>query len=230
MPQLICTIPARAGSVRLPGKNLADLNGRPMIAYTIEVALSSRFFEEVYVCTESRTIADVAVAHGASVPFLVPEALCGELVASHVPCQHVADRLGAATDEILVVLQPTSPLRSVDDLERSVRRFLDENLNFLVSVTPIDPHYFHWAVQPGEDGQWEMYFGDRYMKERPLLPPVYRPNGSVKIARCEALREEGHFFGDRLGTIEVPEERAVHVATAFDLAVCELLLAQRGEV
>ena len=71
-----------------------------------------------------------------------------------------------------------------------------------------------------------MYFGSKFLMERPLLPPVYRPNGSIKIGRLDRLKELGHFFGDKLGTIETPEERSVHVATRFDFDICESLLSR----
>jgi CMP-N,N'-diacetyllegionaminic acid synthase len=229
---MLCCIPARAGSKRLPGKNLLPLAGKPMIAYSIELALASAVFEAVYVCTEDPTISEVARRYGASVPILMPLELCGDLVPSHVPCQHLAERLAeqGQPKEILVCLQPTSPLRSLKDLQESVDHFVKDDLDFLVSVTPIDPHYFHWAIVPQEEGNcWGMYFGDEYMRERPLLPPVYRPNGSIKIARLDKLREVGHFFGPRLGVVETPEEHSVHVGNRFDFDLCQFLLTRHAQ-
>lgn len=221
-PSLFCCVPARLGSKRLPRKNLLPLAGRPLLAHTITTARESGLFDAVFVCTESAEIADAARARGATAPVLLPPELCGDLVASHVPCQNLAGSLGRA-DDVLVCLQPTSPLRSVDDIHAAVERFRRDDLDFLVSITPIDPHYFHWAVRSGADG-WGMYFGNQYLIERPLLPSVHRPNGAIKIARLGRLREVGHFFGPRLGVVEMPEERSVHVATQFDFDLCEFLL------
>ena len=223
---MICTIPARGGSKRLPRKNVVDLAGKPLIAYSIESALESRLFDEVYVCTDDAEIADVAVGYGATVPKLLPENLCGDLVASHVPCQFIARELskrGLQVDSLLC-LQPSSPLRIADDVRAAVEEYRRGDFDFVVSVTPIDPHYFHWAVIPCEEPYWRMFFGVEYLKERPLLPVVYRPNGSIKIAKVDALASVGHFFGERLGTCETPEERSVHVANKFDLKVCEAIL------
>jgi N-acylneuraminate cytidylyltransferase/CMP-N,N'-diacetyllegionaminic acid synthase len=227
---MLCAIPARGGSKRLARKNLRTLAGMPLIVHSIDVARRSGLFDQVYVCTEDQEIADVARAHGATVPIMMPGELCGDLVASHIPCQYLARHLsseGRAIDT-LVCLQPTSPLRSVDDLTGAVEKFQEGELDFLVSVTPVDPHDFHWAVVPNGNGYWRMYFGDEYLKERPLLPPVFRPNGSIKIARLAALERVGHFFGERMGVIETPPERSVHVALEFDLKLCELLLAGRA--
>ena len=222
---MICTIPARGGSKRLPRKNVRELAGKPLITYSIEAALECGLFDQVYVCTEDEQIAKTAIQFGAVVPQLVPEDLCGDLVASHIPCQHIAARLPAdgAIDSLLC-LQPSSPLRSAQDIREAVARFSEGKFDFVVTVTAIDPHDFHWAVIPGEGAYWKMFFGTQYHQERPLLPPVYRPNGSIKIARLSALAATGNFFGERLGVIETPVERSVHVAVEFDLKLCETIL------
>jgi CMP-N,N'-diacetyllegionaminic acid synthase len=222
---MICTIPARGGSKRLARKNLRELAGKPLIAYSIEAALATGLFSQVYVCTEDEEIARTAIQFGAVVPELVPGELCGDLVASHIPCQYIATRLskGEPPDSLLC-LQPSSPLRSAQDILDAVEKFSGGQFDFLVSVTPVDPHDFHWAVVPGEGLYWRMFFGSEYMKERPLLPPVYRPNGSIKIAKLSVLAAIGNFFGERLGVIETPVERSVHVAVEFDLQRCETIL------
>ena len=225
--KMICTIPARGGSKRLPRKNVRKLAGKPLIAYSIEVALETGLFDQVYVCTEDEEIAGVARQYGATVPELVPEELCGDLVASHIPCQYIAGRL-PAHEQIasLLCLQPSSPLRSPQDIRAGIERFSRGVFDFVVSVTPVDPHDFHWAVVPAEGDYWKMFFGTQYLKERPLLPPVYRPNGSIKIAKLSALAAAGSFFGERLGVIETPVERSVHVAVEFDLKLCETILSR----
>ena len=210
----------------MPRKNVRELAGKPLIAYSIEAALGSGLFSKVYVCTEDAEIAEVAVRYGAVVPRLMPEELCGDLVASHVPCQFLAAEIGKTGEpfESLLCLQPSSPLRCAEDIRGAVSLYQQGNFDFVVSVTPIDPHYFHWAVVPAKESYWKMFFGTEYMKERPLLPVVCRPNGSMKIARLSALSSLGNFFGERLGVFETPEERSVHVATEFDLSVCQAVL------
>jgi len=222
---MICTIPARGGSKRLPRKNVRLLASKPVIAYSIEAALESGLFDQVYVCTEDEEIARTAIQFGACVPELVPQDLCGDLVASHIPCQYIAKRLTSGDAiESLLCLQPSSPLRSAQDIRDAVEKFSEGHCDFLVSVTPVDPHDFHWAVVRGEDSYWRMFFGSQYLKERPLLPPVYRPNGSIKVAKLSALAVTGNFFGERLDVIETPPDRSVHVAIEFDLKLCETIL------
>jgi len=231
---MMCAIPARGGSKRLARKNVRELAGKPLIAYSIEAARASGLFEAVYVCTDEAEIAEVALRHGAVVPRLMPEELCGDLVASHVPCQFLAAEIAktgqsSASLDSPLCLQPSSPLRSAEDIRGAVDLYRQGSFDFVVSVTPVDPHYFHWAVVPAGEGYWKMFFGTEYMKERPLLPVVCRPNGSIKIARLDALSRLGNFFGERMGVFETPEARSVHVATEFDLTICEAILKQEQE-
>ena len=224
--RMACVIPARLGSKRIPRKNLRLIAGRPLIAHSIDSALSSSLFDTVYVCTESEEIARAAATYGAEAG-LVAEDLCTDLVPSWKPCVALVDRLnreGAHFGDLLC-LQPTSPLRSVQDIERGVRAFYEQDCDFVVSVTEIDPHYFHWALE--EDGSWRMAFGDEYMIERPLLPRRYRPNGSIKVAKLDALKRVGHFFGKSLRCVQTPEERSVHVGVELELQFADFLL-QRG--
>lgn len=230
MSDMLCGIPARGGSKRLPRKNVLPLAGRPMIAYSIEAAKRSELFEKIYVCTEDPEIAEIAVREGAEVPYLMPKELCGDLISSCAPCEHLAERLadcGNPQDSMLC-LQPSSPLRSADDIKAAVTHFHEGDYDFIVSVTPIDPHYFHWAVVKDDELYWRMYFHDDFMMERQFLLPAFRPNGSIKIAKLEPLKQIGHFFGPKMGVIETPEERSIHVATAFDLELCEFLARKRS--
>jgi len=228
MTDLFCAIPARGGSERLPRKNLALLAGLPLIAHSIRAARAAGCFAEVHVATDDPEIAAVARDHGAVVPTLAPAELTGPLVASHRPCQWLHAELGSRA-EVLVCLQPTSPRRSADDIRAGIERFRRGDVDFVVSVTRIDPHYFHWAVVRDEQENGRLYFEREgfIAIERPLLPPVYRPNGAIKIGRLDALKRAGHFFARPFGTIEMPEERSVHVAEQFHLDLCRLLAGGR---
>lgn len=199
-----------------------------MIEYTIVAAHASGLFDDVFVCTESEEIAQVARRAGARVPELVPGELCGPEVASWVPCVDVASRLDGARVEALVCLQPTSPFRSPEDIARGVELFLRSGADFVQSVTPVDPHYFHWALAHDEGSGWRMVFGDDYLVERTQLPPRYRPNGSIKIAKRDALESHKSFFGPSLECFETPEERSLHVGSPFEFEVADYLATTRS--
>jgi CMP-N-acetylneuraminic acid synthetase len=222
----LCVIPARGGSKRLPRKNVALLGGRPLVNWTIEAAQASGVFDEVLVSTEDEEIARVAQSAGASTDPQRPEALSGDEVTNVEVCLHVYDQLADAGRryEAVVCLQPSSPLRSGADIRDAWDRFVSSEPDFLVSATVIDPHYCHWALDKQDNGRFGMLFGDRYLMPRQRLPKFYRPNGAIKIARINALRERRAFFGPSLDILEMPEERSTHVALPFDLAICEALL------
>jgi CMP-N-acetylneuraminic acid synthetase len=223
----LCVIPARRGSKRLPLKNILPLAGKPMLAYSVEAALESGLFDQVFVSTEDEEIGTIAKRYGAVV-HQRPLELAYDLVSVTDVCINVYQARQAAGDtyDAIVCLQPSSPLRTAEDICGAWEQFVTSGADFLVSVTPIDPHYFHWAVHPTGDW-WGMVFGDKYIMERPLLPLVYRPNGSIKIGRVDTLLKQRNFFGPRLFVYETPEERSVHVATQFDFDVAEHLLRKR---
>jgi len=220
---MACVIPARLGSKRITRKNLRLIGGKPLLAHSIGAALESELFNTVYVCTESKEIAAAARDHGAQAR-LVAQELCTDLVPSWKPCVELVKQLNSegANFSDLLCLQPTSPLRSAEDICSGVHAFYNEDCDFILSVTEIDPHYFHWALQY-EQG-WKMVFGDDYMTERPLLPKRYRPNGSIKVAKIDALERTGHFFGPSLSCIQTPEERSVHVGVEFEFQLADFLL------
>jgi CMP-N,N'-diacetyllegionaminic acid synthase len=221
-------IPARGGSKRIPRKNVKLLRGKPLISYTIETALKSKMTPDVWVCTEDQEIADISESCGARV-YRIPNSMAGDDVSSTVPCLDLLDHLEkhyGKDFEFLFNLQPTSPLRSVEDLWGSYSSFIRAQKDFLVSVTEIDPHYFHWALKGNEDA-WAMYFGSKYMKERIHLEKVYRPNGAIKLAKVGALRKSGNYFGEGLSVYSMPEERSIHIGNYFDFKCTEAMLDGR---
>lgn len=219
--RILIAIPARGGSKRLFRKNLADLHGKAMMSHTISAAIDAGLCDDVFVCTEDEEIASVAKRDGAKV-FQIPESMAGDLVSSTVPCLELYDSLKRDGKEIdyIITLQPTSPLRTGEDIKSSFDVMQASRSDYLVSVTPIDPHYFHWAFTE-KNGAWGMFFGKEFMKERLLLPPILRPNGAIKIAKTDKLKETENFlFHDYpIAVYVMPEERSIHVATTFDL-VC----------
>jgi len=226
---VLFAIPARGGSKRLKRKNLALLGGKPMLAYTIAAAWESGLADEVYVCTEDAEIADISKAYGAMV-FPISESMAADDVSSTVPCLALYDFLvrDDRIPDFIFNLQPSSPLRTAVDIQNAFEALRVAQADFLVSVTAIDPHYFHWALQQHEQG-WSMFFGERFLRERTMLDPVWRPNGAIKLARALQLKRSGNFFGSPLAVCEMPEERSIHVATGFDLTCAEAMLGKTSD-
>ena len=220
-----CLIPARGGSKRLLRKNVAPLGGRPMLAWTIDAAAGSGVFDRILVSTEDPDIAATAETLGAEVPGLRRTELAGDTVTNVQVALDFAHRMDWAEDDAVVCLQPSSPLRTADHVRVAWETFVEGGFDFAVSVGPVDPHHFHWAMHE-VDGRWQMVFGDRYLAVRQSLPPVYGPNGAIKIARIGALARQGDFFGTPLGVAVMPQAASLHVATPTDLKIAEALLEE----
>lgn len=230
MSRFLCVVPARGGSERLRGKNLLPLAGKPMIAYTIEAARECGLFDAVYVSTDSPEIAAQARSFGAQTPEPLPAERARPDQASMGACTWLHDRLkerGLGPWEWLFCLQPSSPLRTAEDL-RAAAALVDEGrFEHVVSVTPIDPHYHHWAMRDRE-GFLEPVFGPEYQVDRQYLPEALRPNGAIKAMRTDLVGLHETFFDSRrVGYLRMPEERSVHVAFETDFLLAEALLRRR---
>ena len=221
-------IPARSGSKGLAHKNILELDGRPVLAYSIEAARKSGLFRDVFVATDDPRYADLAREWGAAVPFLLSPEVAGDAVSSTDALLYVWEREGRGED-LLWCLQPTSPFRLPEDLlgaRELFSRFPDTAC--VVSGTPVDPHFFHWVLRPEENHRCGMWFGEEFLKDRSLLPPVFRPNGMIKVGRREVVASRRHFFVDPLRMLETPEERSIHIRSALDLALCRMLVREGG--
>jgi CMP-N,N'-diacetyllegionaminic acid synthase len=221
---ILIAIPARGSSQRLPRKNILPLNKTPLIIYTIEAAQKADITSDIWVCTDNDEIADISKDSGAKI-YGIPDNMARDDVSSTEPCLALLSHLkqqGKIFDYIFN-LQPTSPLRNSEDIILSLETIKNNKADFLVSVTEIDPHYFHWAMIEREN-KWQMYFGNKYMKERIYLESTYRPNGAIKLARTKQLIKKGNFFGNNLTVYNMPEERSIHVGNAFDFSCAEGLL------
>ena len=136
-PFIVAVIPARGGSKRLPRKNIIDLNGKSLIAYTIEAALKSKYINKVIVSTEDKEIAEVAEKFGAKVPFIRPAKLASDTASTLGVLKHAVTFIEKEENkkiDIVITLQPTSPLRTVHHIDESIEKFLKNNFDSLVSI------------------------------------------------------------------------------------------------
>lgn len=223
----LCVIPARSGSKGLANKNILDLQGKPVLAYTIESCIASGLFKDVYVATDSAEYAAIAEEYGAKVPFLEPSDMAGDTVSSTEPLLYFCEKL-RDDSELLWCFQPTSPLKTADDIVDAYKHFEnDPACQFVLGTTEIDPHFFHWALEDQDNGLSQMYFGQKMLVDRTLLTPkVYRPNGAIKVGRRNCVIKYRHFFGDNIKRVEMPEERSIHIRSQFDLDLCRFILSK----
>lgn len=223
MSDSFCVIPARKGSKGLKDKNILMIDNKPIIAYTIEACLESGIFEDVYVATDSEEYADIAEKYGAKVPFLEPADMAGDFVSSTEPVIHMYKELKKES-EYMWCMQPTSPLRKAEDIVNAYNVIKNNSdCDFVLSVTEIDPHYFHWALEE-RGNKYELYFGSEMLVDRSELLKVYRPNGAIKVGRTQKVLEYRHYFGENIKCVYMPEERSIHIRNKMDYQVCDLLI------
>ncbi|MGQ7844901.1 acylneuraminate cytidylyltransferase family protein [Granulosicoccus sp. 3-233] len=220
---VLAVIPARANSKGLPGKNVAELAGRPLIAWSIDAARQSDHVDRVIVSTDSREIADTAELWGADVPFLRPAALAMDDTPGIAPllhaCQMVPDY------DYVALLQPTSPLRTAADLDSAISLMVGRGADFCISVTRAKQHP-NWLFRQSDEGYLQRYEEARMETDRQSLSPVYAPNGAIYVARIDALLEQGTLSGPGTLAYEMSAERSTDIDTALDLKICEWLLAE----
>jgi CMP-N,N'-diacetyllegionaminic acid synthase len=230
--QTLGVIPARAGSKSIPGKNLAMVGGQPLIVYSISVALQVSALDRILVSTDSKRIASVARKSGAEVPFLRPADLARDDTPGALPALHALDWLaeheGYHADWVML-LQPTSPLRSVKDIEAAIELARRPDVDSVVSVSQGRQHPY-WAKTISPDGYLESFFDtDRETAPRQALPPVCFPNGAIYLTRSAALRAHGSFLTERTAAHLMPVERALDIDLPWDLKMADSLLSERSQ-
>ena len=230
--RVLGVIPARGGSKGVPQKNTRLVGGKPLICYTIETALACPALERVVVSTDDAHIAEIASATGAEVPFLRPAELAGDT--THTPpviahtVRYLEEHEGYTVD-LVVTLQPTSPLRRTEHISKAVETLQqDTSLDSVMSVCQAESSPF-WMLKL-EAGRLTPFVNsteDYFLLERQQLPPVYRPNGAVYVTRRELLLTAGVVIGKRVGAVIMDTESSLDVDTPRDLQLLEFVLADR---
>jgi CMP-N-acetylneuraminic acid synthetase len=211
----------------LARKNVRDLCGKPLIAYTIEAALDSEVFDQTIVSTEDEEIARVASDYGATVPFTRPQELATDTAQVVDVLDHVLEFYDERDESFaeMGVVFPTAPLRTAADIDQAYQRFRgDDEADFLMSVT----EYQHSPVQAltVEDGYLESYWDNGEVLERRSQdqPDLLVSNGAIYFLRTAAYREQRTFYGDPLIGYRMPPERSVDIDEEFDLKFAQFLL------
>jgi len=221
-------IPARGGSKGIPGKNIATLGGKPLIAWTIEQALQCGQ-GRVLVSTDSEEIATVARDAGAEVPFLRPAELAGDEAGSFEVAEHALNWVETSSGELpelLVLLQPTSPFRTVDDIVAAVRVVENSVAPAVIGVCEANPH--PWMTrQIGPNGLLDYFVKvPEHIKRRQDFPPAYVVNGAIYVIRARVLLEKKTFQPAGTLAYVMPQERSLDIDLPSDLQLAEWMAAR----
>ena len=211
---VLALITARGGSKGLPGKNIRPVHGRPLIDYTIAAARTARSVDRVVLSTDDDAIASVAVECGCEVPFRRPAALASDDARSIDVVLHALGQLPAY--DLVVLLQPTSPARTAEDIDEACHQLVSRSAPSCVSVT-VASQSPYWMYRLEGDGRLHPLLEPPIAASRRQdLPPAYVLNGAVYVARTDWLRTHGAFVGH--GTIAhvMPPERSIDIDALDD--------------
>ena len=225
---MIAIIPARGGSKGLPGKNIKMLCGKPLISHTIDCARQSRSIDRVIVSTDDESIADVALRAGAEVPFLRPASLAGDSSMAIDTYLYTIDRLAREEKkafENLVVLLPTTPLRTSEDVDGAVKLFIDRQADSVISYTP-EAHPVKWHKYLDENNSFVNIFDDT-IDNRQTQRISYYPNGAIYVFKTLLLRTR-MYYTDKSFAYVMPRNRSVDIDSMEDFLYAEFLLNLRN--
>lgn len=225
-------IPARGGSKSIPRKNITPLCGKPMIAYTIAAAQNSQRLTQFVVSSEDTGIIDVAKKYGAPVPFIRPTELATDDAPSLPVVQHAViemERTLGITYDYIVLLQPTTPLRLSEDIDRALDKLAATGADSVISVCDVGAYHPARMRQIVDDQLVELPTREpKEMLRRQDLPPVYIRNGAIYAVRRDVLMEKNSMVGKVSRPYIMPEERSVNVDSRLDLLLAEILLDEQA--
>lgn len=231
--KILAMIPARGGSKGLPRKNVKMLCGKPLVAWTIESALKSKYLDEVMVNTDDREIADISKKYGAGVPFLRPESLSGDAVSIYDVIMHTLDffaKKGSSFD-YFTLLEPTSPLRSDDDIDRSIKLLIDgkDKADSLVSLGEVhleNPVIMKKIV----NGYMAPYIKSaKKVYRRQDMDKVFFPYGVIYLSKIDKLIKYRTFYQKKTIAHFVQRWQNYEIDDIFDFLCVEAVMKGRSK-
>ncbi len=230
MTTVIGIVTARGGSKGIIRKNVRLLGGKPLVAWTIEAALASLKLSNVIMSTDDEEIADVSRLWGADVPFIRPSHLAQDM-SSHIEVvvhalQWLAQYRGLLP-EYVMLLQPTVPLRSPEDIDRAISLAEETGADSVISVCLAANHPY-LCKKIGPDGQLQdfLYHIDQDLP-RQHLPPAYALNGAIYLIKREVLLEQRTWYTDRTYAYAMPPERSFDIDEEWEFRLVDLFLKDK---
>ncbi len=234
--QVLAVIPARAGSKRLSRKNILEFNGKPLLSWTIQAGLQSKYIDDVIVSTEDSDIAAIAKTEGAMVPFLRPAELAGDTTTTIDVVCHLLKSLSLKSYDYILLLQPTSPLRTAAHIDQAVELLIARNADAVVGVTEVD-HPVEWTNVLPDDFAFRDFISPSALNLRSQdLPQRYRINGALYLVDAKKLIEQETFFlhensyaliMDKKDSVDIDDEMDFVTALTLQRGAAQTLLRDR---
>ncbi|MBB5149734.1 acylneuraminate cytidylyltransferase family protein [Ureibacillus thermosphaericus] len=224
-PKILAIIPARGGSKGVPRKNIRDLAGKPLIAWTIEEAKKSKYITRLILSSDDDEIIEIAKRYGCEVPFKRPAELAKDDTPGIETVLHTIEKCPGY--DYVVLLQPTSPLRTVEDIDECIEFFINKNIDFCVSVTQSEKSpYWMYKVDKSADMKPLIHLNEMVTR-RQDLPASYALNGAIYIAKVDKLLQERSFLNLNTKAFIMCRENSFDIDTELDFFICEQLLLKR---
>lgn len=218
--KILAVIPARGGSKGVPRKNIRALNGKPLIAWTIEQAAQSCYIDRVIVSSEDEEICQVAKQSGAEIPFVRPAELASDTASGVDVLCHAVENAGADYDYV-VLLQPTSPLRESTDIDAAIEYCVEQAVTSVVSLAEATKSPY-WMYQMNEGGELTP-FVENAAANRQELPQSYALNGAVYVLEVARLLASRKILDEQTLGYVMPAERSYDIDNETDFLICEFL-------
>jgi CMP-N-acetylneuraminic acid synthetase len=228
--EIIAVVPARKGSVGLPGKNVKVINGIPLVEHSILQAVKSSKINRVIVTTDCPDVANIARKYSEKVSLVLrPEYLSLSESKTEDAVMHACSTEALSSNvEAIVLLQPTSPVRTCSQIDESISLFRESKKKCLVSVTEPLQHPSDFVIE--RNGRLEFLFRNKGASRRQDFHPAYFMNGSIYITNFEYFMTENKIYD--LGDCELyhmPMESSIDIDTQFDFDLCECVMKQKEE-
>ena len=219
----LAVIPARGGSKRLPRKNVLDLKGKPLIAWTIEAAKNSKYLDKIIVSTDDQEISDVSTKFGTEV-LIRPDGLASDTASSVEVVLHAIETQNQPYDYV-ILLQPTSPLRTVRHIDEAIELLFEKNANSVISVCETD-HSPLWANTLPEDGNMGSFIREEVKGKRSQdLPIFYQLNGAIYLVNSASFNQSKSFIQTKNSYAYIMSKKdSVDIDTDLDFEFVSLLI------
>jgi CMP-N,N'-diacetyllegionaminic acid synthase len=230
--RILAIIPARGGSKGVPRKNVKILNGKPLIEYIIQTALGCQSISKVMVSTDDIEIAEISEKAGALVPELRPRHLADDKSPTIDTISYIIDffkKRGEQYDSI-ILLQPTSPFTSKEDIEISIEKYRKNDCDSLVSVYEVPTHFNpYWVFKESKEDILDLIIPQEIIiSRRQDLPKTFIRSGNIYIAKTKLIAKYNTFYGKKLGFYQIDESKNVNIDTLDDWQEAERLLKKES--
>lgn len=227
----LAIIPARAGSKGLPGKNIKELCSKPLIAWSIETGLNSKYIDKVIVSTDSQEIAEISKEYGAEIPFLRDKNLANDTASSFSVIKNVIEfyRNSNIYYDYIVLLEPTSPLRETSDIDLAIENLIASTADSIVGISKTEDQNPAFLVHKDSKDFISGYENNKMkVLRRQDIKDVFFFEGTIYVSKINTLLEKETFYHESTVGYEVPKYKSLEIDDIYDFVMVEAIMKHKG--